>query len=149
MKALAMLDHVMLWVARFTSFALCILFSANALKALSDSVLPYACVEGLLVLASIGCGIALWFQKRSGPRLYVTVFAVFLLLVTIYGIWDTYSFISKHVTNHAITWGDLDMTFYALIFLGLAAIIWASARPAQNLNITKVSLTPSTHVNPV
>jgi hypothetical protein len=132
MKALPMLDHVMLWVARgFTAILLaifsyvclsegCIIFSSlrslhwHWHEGLASSLT--ALVTPLLIVAL--ANVSLWFPRKMVARIYLFLLGFTFLLGMAYLL----------LMKDGLIWKII----ISLSILDFAAMIWISIRPPQN-----------------
>jgi hypothetical protein len=130
MKALQMLDHGMLWVARATSFFICLTFLSHVLVAWHDIFWmgipynpPFAINAILFGIASAYSLLCLWNPQRMLNRIYLGLFASLFLFGVVYEA-GQHSLLSNTPEYFWI--------HYAPIILGLPSMIWVAIRPHQN-----------------
>jgi hypothetical protein len=145
MKALPMLDHVMLWVARvFLAVLLLPLVVIQVIDSLTildnwfradhQNDVP---VPGAYFFADVSLWLVLWLlcirQMQSGmARICLGLSSSLIFLFCIYCAFD--EFFVNHVIEDCLSdkiWGSVILL---IAELGFGSILWASIRPPQNSN---------------
>ena len=151
MKALPILDHVMLWIARIFAFSslISMFFTLEEIFRLQFTMdvretFFWRCITALqfvgsfpvLILVFILCAlsnISLWLLRKNICRLYLGLSTSLLFLAFAYS--------KLHDVNLSLfDWRD------NLTLIGCASMLWASLRPPQKFI---PSLNPVNLVNPV
>ncbi len=128
MKALPMLDHVMLWVARATSLLLCIKFASMVLVAWHNifwlGITYNGTINAILFgIASAFSLLCLWYPRRMPNRIYLG------LLATVFLFGATYEAGQHDLLSNAPSYFLIHI---APIILGLPSFMWVALRPPEN-----------------
>jgi uncharacterized protein YhhL (DUF1145 family) len=127
MKALAMLDHVMLWIGRCFVGFLVIGSFINIIK----SILPHSFkpeispIDVSLMELVVACllGLSLWYLWNPFSRSFVIVLSVFTLLISIF-VLMTFDPGEMKDSEAATIWN-----FYSVMILGSLSMLWIACRP--------------------
>ncbi len=139
MKALQMLDHVMLWVARIY-IALVFLLLVIIELSLQDYQQSFRYGNGPILLVcqpmpALAAIVCLWSLERINARIYL---GACVTLIFLWGIreWIIYPYWSP------------EPLFLLIQIIGLVSVLWVAIRSPQNPAITSPRPAPNL-VNPV
>jgi len=133
MKALQLLDHAMLWIARFFAFSalVCVLFAFEEAFRFSFTysvreTFLGSCLYSVQTMGLIGFGIfilcalasiSLWLLRKNTCRLYLGLITSLLLILFVWTI------ASKPLTD----WDWMD----SFTLIGYVSILWVCLRPSK------------------
>jgi hypothetical protein len=157
MKALPMLDHVMLWVARVLTI---LLFVWSCLLLVNSFTPQYGPFRNSTSIDLFSCLLSalwifcLWKIHSRVARFFLGISSACLLakaLINLVGIvWDLAQ-ATDGTHDGVVYWAGLFMSmliFTSIPLLGLISLIWVSVRPQQKSTGTSRPIAPSSH-NPV